>query len=353
MREMDLKEWIRRLPKVELHCHLDGSMKLATIRKFLADMRAEGVDAPALPKDDGAALALLQAPADCESLERYLKCFDIPVACLQTAARLREAAYELIRDAAGENVVYMEVRFAPMLSVHAGLSLDGVIESVIAGLKDGERDFGVFAQAILCGMRHMDPAINVRVAEAAGRFLGKGVCGVDLAGGEADFPPEIHKDMFKKARELGIPITIHAGECGNAKNIKTAVAMGAARIGHGIAADKDLSILKLCVRERVLFEMCPTSNIQTKAVKDGASYPLRRFLDAGAAVCLNTDNRTVSGTTMSREIGLAMEKLGASREDIWAMMRRGAECAFAPEDTRRKIRVKLENFREKTLTREN
>ena len=350
MSEMD-REWIRALPKVELHCHLDGSMRLDTIRDFLAEMTMD-TDGSKLPENDDAARALLQAPADCASLDEYLKRFDLPVQCLQTAGHLKKAAYELVRDAAAENVVYLEMRFAPALSVHPGLGMDEVIGSVVNGMQEGKRDFGVYGGVILCGMRHMDPKINIQVAETAGRFLGKGVCGVDLAGGEADFPPEIHRDMFKKAREMGIPITIHAGECGSSENIRTAIQMGASRIGHGIAAKGDPSILNMCRDHHVLLEMCPTSNLQTKAVNDLSDHPMKDFLSEGLYVCINTDNRTVSATSMSREIELAMEKMGLGRMDIWNMMAYAADAAFAPEDIRRKIHVKLEKFKEKTLTSE-
>lgn len=281
------------MPKIELHCHLDGSMSPALIQKLLKDM---GEDHTLEELKE-----LLVAPPDCGSLSEYLKCFDIPLKCLQTKEGLFLAAKDLALAAAKEHVVYLEVRFAPSFSTQQGLSVKEVLESVGAGLKKAEEEADIITSMIVCTMRNLDMEINLAMLKDAREFLGAGVCGCDLAGDEKAYPTADFAKLFSYAKKNGMPITIHSGECGSAENIRAAISFGAKRIGHGIAMAGDRELMELCVREKIGVELCPTSNLQTKAVTDFSVYPFVEFLKAGIPLSINTDNRTVSNTTLTDE----------------------------------------------------
>lgn len=286
---------VRQLPKIELHCHLDGSIR-GPILETLAITQGRP-----LPYTGDALIKKMSAPDTCDSLAEYLERFDLVLPYLQTTDALELVAFDLIQQAHEEAVAYIEVRFAPMLFTRQQLSLPEIISAVLKGLKKGEEAFGVKSNALLCGMRHHSEEENTTVVHAAHDFSHKGVVGFDLAGDEAPFPAEDYTEVITLARHFDIPLTLHAGECGCAQNIATSIHLGASRIGHGIAAIKDPNTMDLCRENNILIEMCPTSNLQTKAIKEIADYPFQQFLDAGLKICVNTDNRTVSNTTLTRE----------------------------------------------------
>lgn len=286
---------VKGLPKVELHCHLDGSISPQTFRKIA---NRQGYP---LPEDEAALIEMLQVSKSCQNLAEYLRLFDPVLDCLQEAEALEIAAYDVIAQAAEENVIYIEVRYAPLLSMRNGLSCDAVIEAILRGLAKGEQDFGVKAGALLCGMRHHSEERNHEVVISAQKYLNHGVAGIDLAGNETDFPPARFEDFLALGRHYHVPITLHAGECGCAENVHDSVLLGAQRIGHGIAIKNDPEIMQICVEHNVLLEMCPTSNLQTKAVASMEKYPFQQFLDAQIKISINTDNRTVSATTLTDE----------------------------------------------------
>lgn len=288
-------EKVKKLPKIELHCHLDGSISPETFKKiaYLSDYP--------LPESNQALLGMLHAPKYCSNLQEYLTRFDAVIDCLQTIEALKLAAYDLVQQAAIENVIYIEVRFAPMFSTKKGLSCDEVVAAVLEGLKKGNKDFGVESTIILCTMRGQDENSNKMVIKTAETFKNSGVGGIDLAGNEAAYPPEEFSGIFKIIKNNDLPITIHAGECGNADNISASILLGATRIGHGIAMKDDPSALQTCLKNNIVVEMCPTCNLQTKAAENWENYPFMHFLDSGINVCINTDNRTVSNTTLTDE----------------------------------------------------
>ena len=234
----------------------------------------------------------------------------------------------MIKAGEAENTVYMEIRFAPLLSVSETLSVRDIIEGALEGIKEGCQSSPGKAELILCGMRHMPVEENIRLAKIAADYYGHGVCALDLAGDEAAYPVRQQAEFFRTARELGIPFTIHAGECGSAGSIWDALELGASRIGHGIAAAKDERLMKYCAERGIPFEMCPTSNLQTKAVKSMKEYPLRRFLEAGIPVTINTDNRTVSNTSLTEEFALAAAALDLSKEELEQICDNGRKAAF-------------------------
>ncbi len=286
------------LPKAELHCHLDGSLSLSTLQKLLG--RTD------LTIDD------VQAPVRCRDLAQYLEKFDLPLQGLQTAENLQIAAHDLVLDMHSENVVYAEIRFAPLLHTQQGLSPEAVIENLLIGIRQAEKETAgaIKAHLIVCAMQHHSPEDNMRALRAALAYRssagqpGAGVCALDLAGNEALHPIRHFSDLFAAARRENLPFTIHAGECGSPQNVKEAADLGARRVGHGIALMKDEALLRELARTGLGVEMCPTSNLQTAAIARFEDYPLRRFEQSGLRVSVNTDNRTVSGTTLTQQLQL-------------------------------------------------
>ena len=284
------------LPKAELHCHLDGSLPLATLQKLLA--RTDLIQSD------------VQAPARCRDLAQYLEKFDLPLQGLQTAENLQTAAHDVVLSLHAENVVYAEIRFAPLLHTLQGLSPEAVIENLLIGLRQAEKETAGTTKAhlIVCAMQHHSPEDNMRALRAALAFQssasrpGPGVCALDLAGNEVLHPIRDFSDLFQAAKAEGLPFTIHAGECGSPLNVKEAHELGARRVGHGIALIKDEVLMKELARTGLGVEMCPTSNLQTAAIGRFEDYPLRRFEQEGLKVSVNTDNRTVSGTTLTQEL---------------------------------------------------
>lgn len=311
---------IKSMEKYDLHCHLDGSLSESCIRR-LAEEAGISLDGCQLEKE-------LRAEEDCKSLSEYLTKFDLPLRCLASEKSFTEAVKDVMKTAAQEHVVYLEIRFAPMLSVTENLTANKIIEASIKGLKEGENLYGVKGNLILCGMRHQPVESNTKLAEIAADYHGYGVCALDLAGDEAAFPVKQQAEMFRKAKELGIPFTIHAGECGSTQSVWDAIELGASRIGHGIAAAKDETLMRYCADHKIPFEMCPVSNLQTKAVRTMEEYPFLRFLEAGIPVTINTDNRTVSNTSMTKELELLQGYYGIGDKVLAQLMENGKNGSF-------------------------
>lgn len=317
------------MPKIELHCHLDGSMSVGLVQQLLKKLGEEySVEELA---------ERLRAPMDCESLAQYLERFDLPIRCLQDADGLRGAARDLAAAAAKENVRYLEVRFAPAFSTARGLSVRTVLESVREGLSAAERETEIVTGILVCGMRNLDMETNLAMLREARELYGCGVVGCDLAGDERAYPTARFAEFFHRAREYGMPYTIHAGECGSREEIRTALDLGASRIGHGIAMKGDSDLMRECAGKRIGVELCPTSNLQTKAVPDIADYPLAEFLAAHVPVSVNTDNRTVSDTTCTDEF-LRLSDAGMMNERISEQIYRDSvEMCFAPDDVKHRL----------------
>ena len=317
------EEYIRKLPKAELHCHLDGSISLEMLNR-LAGREMDP--------------ASVQAPVPRSSLSQYLQCFSVVLPLLQTKEALSLAAWDVVRQAAEENVLYLEVRFAPAFHCRQGLTEMDACRAVIQGLQKGEADFGVMSRAIVCMMRGLSREENERTLHCAKELREQGVAGLDLAGDEAAYPTELYRSLFQKARDLGVSFTIHAGECGSAQNVRDAIEMGAGRIGHGVAAAGQEELLNLCREKNICFEMCPVSNLQTKAVMDLQEYPFLPMQKAGLAVTIHTDNRTVSGTTLTKEW---MTLLGAFPEITADTIRKAnlaaIQAAFLSEEEKARL----------------
>ena len=316
------REKLRELPKIEQHCHLDGSLS----RKFVQEKLGRAVEETEL-----------RAEPDCASLNEYLDKFVLPCSCIEDADGLKRAGYDFISQMKEDHVVYTEVRFAPLNPSHGSMKTEQVFEALLAGLEKGRQEFGVEYSVIACAMRHHSEETNLKMFRAAREFLGAGVCAGDLAGAEALFPMWEFKNLFREVKKLGLPFTIHAGECGSVQNVVDAVHAGAGRVGHGIAMRGNPEIQKICLEQRIGIEMCPVSNLQTKAVAGPWEYPLREFLDAGLPVTINTDNRTVSNTTLSKELEFVQRTYGIRDEEILQMMRNAVHTLFADEDTKHRL----------------
>jgi len=338
------RELITRLPKAELHTHLDSSLRPETMIEMA---RAVGFD---LPVREPAALRRFMRVDDAANLEDYLKRFEYTIPLLQSAEAIERVSYEMVEDAARDGIRYLEVRYCPWLSRRQGLSMERALEAELAGLARGEREFGVIARVINCSLRHYDPAVSLEIARLSVAYRDRGVVAFDLAGGEAGRPAGAHRAAFDAAAEGRLGITVHAGEAAGAESIADAVDhCHADRIGHGTRLYEDPVLLKYVRDRRILLEINITSNVQTHAVPDASAHPVRQYFDGGIALTLCTDGWLMCGVTLSDEYWLAHTVLGFTREEIDQMILTGFEGSFLPWPERgaltARVRSELEAIR--------
>lgn len=306
-------------PYTDLHLHLDGSLSADTVRK-LAQMQ----QIPLPAEDEAGLIPYLTVNADCRDLNEYLEKFELPLRLLQTREALELSVWELAKRLTREQVGYAEIRFAPQLHCRQKMTQQEAVQAALQGIMRAKADAFIHTdiKLILCCMRGADNhEANIETVQTASGFLGKGVAGLDLAGAEGLFPTADFRDIFALAREKEIPFTVHAGEAAGPESIRAALEFGAVRIGHGIAAARDEKLLDELRDKRIVVETCPTSNLQTKAVSDIREHPVRLFLEHGILVTVNTDNMTVSGTTIKREFELLQEQLGLTEKEKQQLMR--------------------------------
>jgi len=325
-------ELLRRLPKAELHCHLDGSVRPATLIELGREYKQP------MPRDDAEALRDYMRVDDARSLEDYLARFDVTLSVMQTADALERIAYELAMDAAADGVRYLEVRYAPVLNIRHGLTLGEAVEAPLRGLERAERDGGAMSRVIICGLRHMSPEISIELARLAVGYKHRGVVGFDLAGGELGNPASPHAPAFVYAREHDLACTCHAGEGADASYVREAVHIcGANRIGHATRLYEDESLTQYVNDRRIALEICLTSNVQTRAVESYNEHPLRQYFDRGMNVVLNTDNRLMSGTTLTDEYAHAATTLGFSFDELCEIALNGFASAFISWEERERL----------------
>jgi adenosine deaminase len=320
---------LRRLPKAELHCHLDGSVRPSTLLELGRDHQVP------MPADDVDALREFMVVRDAQNLEDYLTRFDITLSVMQTAESLERIAYELAEDAAAEGVRYIEMRYSPVLNTRHDLTLGDTVEAALRGVERAQRDHGIVSRLIICALRNLSPGISMELARLAVDYRGRGVVGFDLAGGERGHPASEHARAFEHAREHGLSCTCHAGEGAGAHSVREAVyACGAQRIGHATRLIEDAALTEDLNERHVALEICLTSNVQTHAAESYEAHPFRRYFDAGMNVVLNTDNRLMSGTTLTDEYIHAAERLDFSFDELCAVALNGFESAFLSDDER-------------------
>ena len=325
------KEIVRQLPKVELHCHLDGSVPMETLKK-LAQKQQFNMDL----------LDQVVAPEKCKDLVDYLKSFDIIQQLMQTYEQLEESAFATAEAAALENVRYMELRFAPSLHTEAGMTVSEVIAAVSEGVRRAMEQYDIRVNLLVCGMRQYSSEDNLAMLSEVMKTEETLMVGFDMAGPEPDGANDHIEPLTTFATENGLQITLHAGECGCAYNVVQAIRLGAKRIGHGIALKTDEAAQALCVEQGTVIEMCPTSNIQTNAVEGWEDYPLLDFLEKGINCCINTDNRTVSNTTLTREYLLLAEHLGINYATMKLLNLNGLAGAFTTAEVKTQLSTVIE-----------
>jgi adenosine deaminase len=338
MQNLSLED-LQRLPKTDLHVHLDGSLRIETILDLA---REQGVQ---LPGDTVETLRpFVEMGDDCASLVEYLKAFDVALSVMQTYEALVRTAFELAEDAARENVRYMEVRYSPILHQRRGMTLHSIVQAVLEGLAAAEKLYPIRTGVILCGIRHIGPDLSNRLADLTVAFKNKGVVGFDLAGAEEDFPAKKHRDAFSRVLANNINCTLHAGEAYGPESIHQAIHLcGAHRIGHGVRLIEDGDLLNYVNDHRIPLECCPSSNVQTKAVQKMQDHPIRLFFDLGLRVTVNTDNRMVTHTTVSQEYKVLHDELGFTLDEIKEVIIMGFKSAFLPYAIKRAMLSEVVN----------
>jgi adenosine deaminase len=327
------------MPKAELHLHLDGSLRIDTALELAGSRRIEA------PRTIAGMRGALVAPPRCADQAELLRAFDLPIALMQDAEALERIAAELVEDKAADGVRYVEIRWGPRLHLLRGLALEDGIAAVARGAGRAASATGTVVRLICTAIRSHDPDDNVRLAEAASRFRDDGLTGWDLAGPEAAFPdPLLHRRAFEAARAGGLRVTLHAGEWGGAPQVKRALELDPERIAHGPGAVDDPALVSELVDRGVALDLCPTSNVQAGIVATVASHPLARLHRAGVAVSLSTDDTTVSDLTLTEEYVRAVERIGLSLEELWAIDRGALDLAFADEATMGRLRSMFDTW---------
>jgi adenosine deaminase len=320
---------LRALPKAELHCHLDGSVRAATLLDLAREYHVR------MPTQSPDELAEAMRADDAKSLEDYLRLFDTTISVMQTAEALERITYELAEDAAEDGVRYIEVRNAPILNVVRGLSLVEAVEAPLRGLRRAENDFGIIGRFIVIALRQFPAEHSLEMAKLAVEFKNEGVVAFDLAGGEKGNPASVHAAAFTYAREHNLAVTVHAGEGDGPESIREAVHIcGANRIGHGTRLIEDPELTQYVNDRRIALEVCLTSNVQTKVADSYATHPFREYFDRGLNVTLNTDNRLMSATTLTDEYVYAAEHLGFTMDELAGVALNSFESAFLPWEER-------------------
>jgi len=342
--------------KIELHCHLDGSLPIETISELVGKEEVRKFMPEFADCSNEDILKSVVAPKDCGSLNEYLRCFELPKRLLATPEAMRLAGYRLAKELKESGIKYAEIRFAPQLhsffipEEEKAFHERKIIEALLAGIKSAVRFSDTKINVILCMMRNLPEGetglvANTRTVFFAKEFLGKGVVGIDLAGAEARDATLAFESLFMLARDFKIPFTIHAGEAGDdawrLDSVEKAIFFGAKRIGHGVALEKSPELRKLVRDMGIVVECCPISNLQTKAVVGGIdNHPIKMFLEEGLKVTVNTDNMTASDTTIDKEFEL-LRTIGITDSDIRTMKLNAIEGAFVSKKEKNRMKSKI------------
>ena len=318
---------------IDLHLHLDGSLSVKSVKELAALQNI------ALPETEEELLDLLRVSPGCKDLTEYLEKFAFPGELLQTKEAIALSVYNLQEELKEQGLIHAEIRFAPQLHTKKGLTQREVIEAAIDGLN--RSDFS--AELILCCMRGNDNREeNLETVRLAKDYIGKGACAVDIAGAEALFPTENFGELFELAKELGIPYTIHAGEAAGPESVYKALEFGTKRLGHGVRSLEDPALIEKIVAEGITLELCPTSNLHTCMFPCIEEYPIRKLMDAGVKVTVNTDNMTVSNVTLGSEFEKLIAAFGLTDDEIKNIARNSVNACFASEETKKELLEKIE-----------
>jgi adenosine deaminase len=337
-----MRDFFLKLPKTDIHCHLDGSLRTGTILELARQFKVK------LPADNVADLKpYVEVAPTCRSLAEFLKVFDLIYPLMQHPESVERVSYELVEDCAAENIRHVEVRFAPELQVGPHFSSTEVIEATLRGLSRGLKDFGTTSSVIICLFRSHSLKQNRRAFETLKKFFRQEaglerpcVVGLDLAGDEAAYPMGEYAGFFDEALTLGIPATCHAGETAGTSNLKEAFELGVRRIGHGTHLSEDAALVKEAARRKIALEVGLTSNVRTKAVLAGASHPALALYNAGVPITLNTDDRGVLGIDLTHEY-VEAQKLGFSAAELAKMSLDSVDHLFLPPAERQKLKTRF------------
>ena len=321
------------MKKIELHVHLDGSVRPSTVSEIL------NLDLNYVKKN-------MVVESDNEDLSCYLTKFDLPVRAMQTKDNLKRVAKELAIDLKNDDVIYAEVRFAPQKHTLNGLSLNDVVLSVLEGLKSVN---GIKINLILCMMRGDSFNKNKDVIDVCQKYLGSGVVALDLAGDEKRFKTKDYKALFAIAKEKEVPFTIHAGEADNYQSVKDAIGFGAKRIGHGINITENDDVINEVIKNKVTLEICLTSNVQTKSVKSYVDHPIKKLYEKGVLITINTDNNTVSDITLSKEYELLEKYFNFTKKDFYNFNKNAVNASFISNEEKEELINELREDFEKNL----
>lgn len=334
---------IQEMPKVVLHLHLDGSLRPETVKEWLEEILGKSVSIENVEK-------MLMVGKDCRDLNEYLEKFDLPSKVLQSTEHIKRATYELYEDLAKQGVLYGEVRFAPSKHIIGGASYEEITQAAIEGLNNAREKFGIDGNLILCCMRgDNNTEENIKTVDTAKKFLGKGVCAVDLAGAEALFKTENFEDIFSYAMENGIPFTIHAGEADGAESIKSALHFGAKRIGHGVKCLEDEELVKELIDTGITLEVCPISNLQTQAIT--GKHPIEELYRRGIVTTISPDNNTVSNTNILEEYQYVLDNTNLSIDDLLNMNFNAANNIFGTQEQKQRLLSILREYKNREKER--
>lgn len=323
-----LEEKLTKFPKIELHLHIDGSVRPTTVSELLHLPLAEVEQK-------------MKVDSNVTSLTGYLEKFDLPIMAMQTKENLKRITRELLEDLKKEHVIYAELRFAPMFHTKEGLSLEEVVESVLEGMKEVKK---IKSNLILCCMRHDIEKRNIHnleTIEVAKTYYKKGVVALDLAGDESCYPTILFHDLFQKMKDYKLPFTIHSGEVNHISNIKSALFFGAQRIGHGIYSIQSQDLLNQISQKQVTLEICPQSNVDTFQVKEKQNHPIKTLYQK-VLVTVNTDNRTVSDITLTKEYYDLVTLMNFKIEDLKNMNLNAIQCSFLDEEEKEQLKKEIE-----------
>lgn len=310
---------------IDLHLHLDGSLSLKAVRK-LAEMQNIKIS-----ESDEEIIKKIKVDKNCKDLNDYLTKFDFPLSLLQNPEAVEFAVFNLLNELKEQGFIYAEIRFAPQLHTKNGFSQEDIVKGAIKGIKKSD----LKANLILCCMRQeKNKAENIETLNISEKYLNNGVCAIDLAGAEALYKTADFEYIFDIARKKNIPFTIHCGEADGVESIKKALEFGAKRLGHGVRSAEDINLLKYIAQNKIMLELCPTSNLNTNIFEKIEDYPIRKFMEYGIKITINTDNMTVSDTTVENELNIVKKAFSLSEEDIKQFIVNSIEFSFADNNTK-------------------
>lgn len=315
---------LRKIPKIELHLHLDGAMSIGLACKLSGLTFGEVFDK-------------MVAPCKCHNLSEYLNKFEFPISLMQTKENLELVAKDLVKRLISQNVIYAEIRFAPMFHTKNGLTYDEIITSILKGLNSSRK---IKTNLILCLMRGGSKFDNMKTLDAAYKYLGKGVCAIDLAGDEGKYPLDDYYKYFELAKKRNIPFTIHAGEV-KEDEIRKAISLNPKRLGHGITTINDNDLCNLLKAKDILLEICPTSNVQTNIVVNYNDHPIKKLYDNNVMINVNTDNPSISNVTLTEEYLKLYEKFNFTIDDFKKMNVDAINHAFLTDDEKKVLLNKM------------